>query len=37
MSCLEKFQGVDVKYHSAVVFASSSPKMPKYNKFGPTF
>ena len=35
--CLEKFEGADVKHHSTVVFPSSSPKMPKRDKFGPTF
>ena len=35
--CLEKFEGADVKYHSTVVFSSSSPKIPKQDKFGPKF
>ena len=26
---LEIFEGADVKYHSAVAFVTSSPKMPK--------
>ena len=29
ISCLEKFEGADVKYHITGAFSSSSPKIPK--------
>ena len=35
--CLKIFEGADVKYHSKEVFLSSSPKIPKQDKFGPKF
>ena len=31
--CSEKFESADVKYHSTVVFPSTSPKIPISDKF----
>ena len=35
--CLKKFEGAVVKYHSPVVFLSSSPNIPRQDKFSPKF
>ena len=35
--CLETFESADVKYHSTVVFPSSSPKIPKSDKLDSKF
>ena len=34
--CSEKYEGVDVKYHSTVAFLSLCLKLPKKDNFGPT-
>ena len=35
--CLGKSEGADVIYQSTVVLSSSSPKIPKQEKFGSKF